>query len=305
MALRTSNPGCRKQFNIRPNLLMGQRFLISRPVLERIIAAAGLKPTDTVLEIGAGRGELTRALAERAGRVIAVEKDPRLAEALERELSHRSVSDSGQRTRQVNTDDRRHLLNAPSGENVTIIRGDILKLFPEALPLPNRYRVIANIPYYLTSRLIRRLLEAERPPKDILIMVQREVAERITARPPHMNLLALSVQAYGKPEILFPIPAQAFRPPPSVDSAFIRIGNIRKDFFREQGLDERKFFAILRAAFQGKRKTLENSLARNANLSKSKVADALGKLNLSGKRPEALGLEDWVKLARAFQNEMD
>ncbi len=150
---------------------LGQHFLISSEVLKKIISAAELSPQDTVLEIGPGTGVLTRAMADCGARIIAVEKDERLAAMLEDECKRRGMA------------------------SVRIIRGDILKIPFARLGLPPHYRVVANIPYYLTGRLIRRLLEAAPPPRDILLMVQVEVAERITAKPPHMNLLALAVQA--------------------------------------------------------------------------------------------------------------
>ncbi|MBI4132750.1 MAG: ribosomal RNA small subunit methyltransferase A [Candidatus Sungbacteria bacterium] len=259
---------------------MGQRFLVSAEVLRKIIAASKLSPEDTVLEIGAGFGTLTIELARRAKRVIAVEKDPRLIPALEKNLRDRNIS------------------------NVTIVAGDILKLFPDKLPLPKTYRVIANIPYYLTSRLIRVLLESDRHPADIFLTVQKEVAERITAAPPRMNLLALAVQAYAEPKILFTVPPSAFSPQPQVDSALIRITNIGKQFFIRQWLDERMLFAILRAAFRGKRKTLENSLSQNLKLPKPLVSRILVAQGLPGKRPEMLSLAEWSRLIRALAAEI-
>lgn len=168
------------------------------------------------------------------------------------------------------------------------------------LGLPRGYRVVANIPYYLTARLLRLLLTGEHQPRDMLLMVQREVAERIVARPPRMNLLALSVQAYGDPKIIFDVPRSAFSPRPKVDSAFIRIGNINKEFFTSRAIDEEKFFTVLRAAFRGKRKVLENTLSKNLKLPKLAVAEVLASLTFSGKRPEELSPAEWGKLVRAI-----
>ena len=251
---------------------MGQRFLISRPVLTKIIAAADLSREDTVLEIGPGTGILTRALAEKAGRVIAVEKDKRLFELLSEQLKKEGIS------------------------NVRLISGDILHIPSPYTLTPSPYKVVANIPYYLTSRLIRRLLEAEHPPKDILIMVQKEVAERITARPPHMNLLALSVQAYGQPRILARVPPEAFSPPPKVESALIEITGISGDFFTKHRIAPERFFALAKAAFAGKRKILANSLARTLD-GKEHARALIKKSGLADRaRPEELSLEDWAKL---------
>lgn len=261
---------------------MGQRFLSSRAVLQKIIAAADLAPTDTVLEIGPGLGILTFELARRAGKVIAVEKDRRLAGELRGELARRGI------------------------RNAEVIEGDILKLFPDHLPIPisrlaphtSPYRVVANIPYYVTSRLIRRLLEAKSPPQEILLMVQREVAERIVAAPPRMNLLAIAVQAYGRPEIVAAVPRSAFRPAPRVDSALLRISEISDRFFAAHGVRPEHFFAIARRAFSQKRKTLANSLA-GAFGGKTEAVAALAQAGIaSGTRPAELPLDQWVRLVR-------
>ena len=255
---------------------LGQHFLRSPEVLKKIIAAAKLSGRDTVLEIGPGTGVLTRALAERAGSVIAVEKDRGLCRSLQARFAEEGIA------------------------NVRLICGDVLKVPLEDLAVPERYLVVANIPYYLTSRLIRRLLEAERQPERIFLMVQREVGLRITARPPRMNLLALSVQAYAKPEIVFGAPPEAFSPRPAVSSVLIAIRNISRSLFVRERLDPAHFFRVIRAAFQGKRKTLENSLSRNLKLPKPGIAKLLGRRKLAGKRPETLTIEDWVLLARAI-----
>lgn len=258
----------------RPNKLMGQNFLVSRLVLKKIIAAAGCSPKKIILEIGPGLGALTRDLAKYCRKVIAVEKDLRFVAALEKNLSEKKIA------------------------NVKIIQGDILKIDFGGLGLGEHYSVVANIPYYLTSRLIRMLLEHRNPPEEIFLMVQKEVAARIIAKPPRMNLLALSVQACAKPKILFLVPASAFSPKPKVDSAFIRISGIGKKLFANPA-DEKRFFEIARAAFGGKRKTLDNSLAHNLKISKTRVTEILKKLSLAGRRPETLSLGDWLKIADA------
>lgn len=258
---------------------MGQNFLVSRHILEKIIAAAGCSPEKIILEIGPGLGALTLELARHCGKVVAVEKDPRLVVLLEKKLAEEKIA------------------------NVKIIRGDILKIDFSDLGLGNHYSVVANIPYYLTSRLIRMLLEHHNPPGKIFLMIQKEVAERIVAKPPRMNLLALSVQANAKPEILFLVPANAFSPKPRVDSAFIRISGIGKKLFASPA-EEKIFFEIARAAFGGKRKTLDNSLAHNLKIPKIRVTEILKKSSLAGRRPEALGLNEWSKLTEAVGREI-
>ena len=255
---------------------LGQHFLVSRPVLRKIVAAADLQPSDTVLEIGPGLGALTTALARRAERVIAVEKDAHLANMLEPRLERAGIT------------------------NVTLITGDILKIPLSDLNLPDPYRVVANIPYYLTSRLIRRFLESNPPPASMLLMVQREVAERIAARPPRMNLLALSVQAYGRPTIIAAVRAGAFSPRPGVQSAILEISEISTRFFAAHHISPAELFAVARAAFNQRRKLLANSLQRLA----AGKTGALAAIKTAGlaksARPEELSLEEWARLTRTL-----
>lgn len=263
--------------HIRPNKFMGQYFLTSISVLKKIIDAAGLTAKKTILEVGAGNGVLTYELARRSGKVIAVEKDKNLALLLRQGLV-------GKKT-----------------ENVRVVGGDILKIPLAELGVGKKYSLIGNIPYYLTSRLIRRFLESGNPPEEMFLMVQKEVAERIVARPPRMNLLALSVQVYTKPKILFFVPPGAFHPRPKVDSAFMAITEISENRFRESGVDKEIFFKVARAAFQAKRKTLLNSLASNMATPKTEVTRILESAGINPeKRPENIALGDWVKIAKLW-----
>lgn len=255
---------------------LGQHFLVSRPALETIAAATNDLRKLPIVEIGSGRGALTFLLAERFPSVIAVEKDERLADELTNVLRERNI-------------------NA-----VTVVRGDILRIFPNHLALPERYAVIANIPYYLTSRLIRTLLESKRRPEAMVLMVQEEVAERIVAKPPRMNLLGLAVQAYATPRIIGRIPRSAFQPQPQVDSAIVRMDHISDQFFRANRIAPSAFFAMLRAAFSGKRKILANSLGRLAG-GKTKAATAIAAAGIPpAARPETLSLPDWTRLSHAL-----
>lgn len=237
---------------------MGQRFLRSRNVRDKIIAAAELLKDDTVLEVGPGDGCLTEALAERAGRVVAVEKDARLVTLLQEKFY--------------------------DVKNIKIVEGDILatpKCFQSTLNV-GRYKIVANIPYYLTSRLLRMILEAEQKPILMVLMVQREVAERVTVKPPHMNMLALSVQTYGKIKRVARVPRGAFSPPPRVDSAIIKIFDISDDFFKKNHVAPEHLFTLARRAFAQKRKMLSNSLG----------------IACDTRRPQALSLLDWIELAK-------
>lgn len=256
---------------------LGQHFLKCRWVSETMIKAAELSQDDTVLEIGPGRGALTRALAKHAKLVMAVEKDELLARRLSLEFKSEAVG------------------------NVAVIPADILRLkLSDILPGPASYKVVANIPYYLTARILRLLLDNSPRPNLVVFTVQKEVARRIVARPPRMNLLALSIQALGKPRVIKMVPADCFFPKPKVDSAIIKISAISDRFFKEAGIDKGFFFEILRRAFSQKRKHLSNSLARL--YAKKAVLAAVKKAGLKpGIRPEEMSLEEWARLAKIIK----
>jgi len=256
-----------KKSNLTPNKLLGQHFLISESVLKKIIDAAELKPDDIVVEAGPGLGILTEELARRAKKVIAVEKDKMLAEILEKQLEKKGIT------------------------NVEIIRGDILRWEP---PRGVDYKIVANLPYYLTSRFFKTFLEERAAkPEAIIVMIQKEVAKRIIAKPPRMNLLALGVQAFGTPRIIAKVPRGAFSPPPKVESAILKITDISNKFFKKNGVSPRVFFAIARKAFGNKRKTLKHTL---------KISEAdLQKLGLPPTaRPQELSPEQWAKLTKSL-----
>ena len=259
-----------KRFNVTPKKSLGQNFLFDDATLDRIVAAAEVGQGDVVLEIGPGAGSLTRHLARAAAQVLAVELDDRLIPVL------------------------RHTL--ASFQNITVIQGDILDLNLHASRLiSNRYKVVANIPYYLTSALIRRLLEAEAKPSLVVLTVQREVAERICASPPDMSLLAVSVQFYGQPRIVGRIPAGAFYPVPDVDSAIVRI-----DLFDQpplRGAEVDRFFALVKAGFSQKRKQIKNALAGGLRLKGAEAEKLLLAADVDpSRRAETLTLEEWMRL---------
>ena len=248
---------------------LGQNFMRCRWVADTMIHAAEITKTDTVIEIGPGTGALTRPLARAAGRVIAIEKDEALSRELQESLKKDGVS------------------------NVEIIEGDILKFPKEKLKSFKTFTVVSNIPYYLTSRLFRYFLESSPRPKTIVFTVQKEVAERITARPPDMNLLALSVAAFGKAEKIKNVPRECFSPKPNVTSAIIRISGISDEFFRKNKIPPERFFEIARLAFGKKRKMLSSSL---------KTVISPGSLEHAGihknARPQELEIEEWARLCR-------
>jgi 16S rRNA (adenine1518-N6/adenine1519-N6)-dimethyltransferase len=257
-----------RKFEIKPRKGLGQNFLVSEGLLQRIIAAAEIGKEDAVLEIGAGLGTLTWALAHCAGRVIALELDERLIPLLQRVL-------------------------APY-PHVEIVQGDILAIEPADL-VSTPYKVVANLPYYITSAILRHLLEARRTPSLMVVTVQREVAQRLVAGPGQMSLLAVSVQFYGQPRIVARAPPGAFYPSPRVSSAVVRI-----DLYDQPPTvvdDVGTFFDVVRAGFAQRRKQLRNSLSQGLNLRVNEVVEALHRCGLSEKqRAQELTVEQWARL---------
>jgi len=264
-----------RQHGLRPRQRLGQRFLADEGVLARIVAAAEIAPTDTVVEVGPGLGSLTRALAAQAGRVIAVELDAQLVAVLHQCL--------------------------PDCPNVTIVQGDILQLAPAELVGPHvPYLVVANLPYYITSPVLRHFLEASRPPERLVLMIQKEVAQRILATPGHLNLLAVSVQFYARPRLVGHVPAAAFYPRPQVDSAIVRL-----DVYHQPPVpvdDVPQFFLVVAACFGQRRKQLKNALAHGLWLPVAIATEALAAAGIAPQqRAESLSLDDWARLAPRLQ----
>jgi 16S rRNA (adenine1518-N6/adenine1519-N6)-dimethyltransferase len=254
---------------------LGQNFLQDDAVLAKIAGAAEVMPQDDVLEIGPGLGSLTRHLALAARSVVAVELDDSLIPVLEQVLG-------------------------PFG-NTRIVRGDILKVHPADLMPSSDYLVVANIPYYITSAVFRHLLENPPRPRRIVLTIQKEVAERICARPGEMSLLALSVQVYGQPFIAERIPAGAFYPVPKVDSAVLRVDLYPQPVIPAGQLDS--FFRLARAGFSQKRKTLRNSLSAGLAIRPDVAGELLARAGIDPiRRAETLSLGEWQALTAAFQS---
>lgn len=265
-----------RSHGLSPNKRLGQNFLVDESALARIVEAADVSPESSVLEVGPGLGSLTRHLARAARRVVAVELDVSLIPLLETVLR-----------------------DAP---NVEIVQGDILRIDPAALMGEEGYLVVANIPYYITSNLIRHLLESGRKPNRMVLTVQREVAERITARPGDMSLLALSVQVYGRPRVVTRIPAGAFYPAPEVDSAAVRIDLYPQPVIPGEQLDA--FFRLIKAGFSQKRKTLRNALSAGLAIKGEQAARLLESAGIDPRRrAETLALEEWQTLTQAYQQQ--
>ena len=262
------------KYKVYPKKRLGQNFLADKNVLEKIIKAGNITSEDIILEIGPGTGILTRELVKKAKKVIAIEKDPAMVEILR------------ERFKEI--------------KNLEIVQKDILKIDPPQKP----YKIIANLPYYITSPLIRKFLEEKRKPTLMVLMVQKEVGQRICAKPPDMNLLAVSVQFYAEPKIISYISKKSFWPQPKVDSAIIRIAprqpaqhrTCSGAGFREQ------FFRIVKAGFSQPRKQILNNLSKKLKLSKEEVKNWLLKNNIQpDQRAETLKVQDWINLTKSFK----
>jgi 16S rRNA (adenine1518-N6/adenine1519-N6)-dimethyltransferase len=265
--------GLLKQHGLHADKRLGQNFLQDPYALEKIVQAAEIRRTDTVLEIGPGLGSLTRYLAAAAQKVIAVELDERLFPLLKAVLSPH--------------------------QNIHLVQADILALDSQEIIDQQDYLVVANIPYYITSAVIRHLLESHLKPRRIVLTIQKEVAERICAGPGSLSLLALSVQVYGQPRIAEKIPAEAFFPAPKVDSAVLVI-----DIFPAPRIEEKllyDFFLLTKAGFSQKRKKLRNSIAAGMRLSPAETEKLLLAAGIDPqRRAETLSLEEWGKLSYQY-----
>lgn len=258
-----------KSHGLYANKSLGQNFLQDPIALQRIVDSAEVLPTDTVLEIGPGLGALTRHLAAAAKQVVAVELDGRLIPALEETIT--------------------------GFANIQIVQGDILDVDPADIIPVEDYLVVANIPYYITSALLRHLLESNPRPRRVVLTVQKEVADRICAKPGDMSLLALSVQVYGNPQVMTKIPAGAFHPAPKVDSSVIRIDMFSEPVIPYSQLDI--FFALAKAGFSQKRKKLRNSLSAGMRRSTEEIEKALLSAGIDpNRRAETLSLHEWREL---------
>ena len=273
-----------RRLGTRASKELGQHFLIDSSVLKTIISAAELNRADTVVEIGPGLGILTAALVDSAGKVIAVEVDYKLAADLEKRFASRY--------------------------QLAVVNRDILDIEPVELfgkktfPLDpsQRYKVVANLPYYIASAVVRRFLEATPKPVLMVVMVQKEVAESMIAEPGQMSLLSVSVQLYGKPSVAGYVSAQSFYPQPKVDSAIVRIDIYPKPAVAVKDIS--KFFEVVKAGFSTPRKQLRNSLSIGLQTSTTESTGILQNAGIDPKRrPQTLSLEEWAKLYRFYTKE--
>jgi len=263
-----------RDYGLKPKKGLGQNFLVDDTYLQRIVEAANVTESDEVLEIGAGLGSLTRHLAAAAGQVTAVEIDNQFFPILKKVIKDFS--------------------------NIRLIEGDIMEIDPQAITSRAGYKVVANIPYYLTSNLIRRLLEVPLKPTLIALTIQKEVAQRICAEPGKMSLLSLGVQIYGKPVIAFSIPSTAFFPVPGVDSALLLVNLFEQPVIPVELLDG--FFKLAKAAFMQKRKMLHNALAGAPGLGNGRAEELLSRSGIDpDRRAQTLALQEWYLMTKNYQ----
>lgn len=250
-----------------PKKELGQHWLHDNESLQAMCDIAAVNKDDFVLEIGPGLGTLTQKLAKQAKEVLAVEFDEDLAAKLPKRIS---------------------------AQNVQVTNQDILKF--DLTALPPDYKVIANIPYYLTSNLIRILSESSNPPLSATLLVQKEVAERVASGPGGMSLLSITTQMYFEPSLGMVVPAELFTPPPKIDSQIVHLQRREVPLFGN--LDSRLLFRVVKAGFSNRRKTLLNSMSAGLHLSKDDTAKLLADVNINPQlRPQDLDLDDWIRLA--------
>ncbi|HEY1348765.1 MAG TPA: 16S rRNA (adenine(1518)-N(6)/adenine(1519)-N(6))-dimethyltransferase RsmA [Ktedonobacteraceae bacterium] len=254
---------------MHPNKSFGQNFLANRAVLQQIVEAADLEPDDQVLEVGAGMGVLTRELARRVRRVVAVELEQDMLALLAKTTSDFS--------------------------NIELVARNLLYLDPQEVFGCERYKLVANLPYYITAPTFRHFLESANAPRLLVVMVQYEVARRIVAEPGDLSLLGVSVQFYGLPRIVAKVPAHAFYPAPRVDSAILRVDVHAQAPLTPQ--ERASFFRVVQAGFAERRKQLHNTLAHNLHRKDGEIRDWLAAAKIeANRRAETLSIDEWLRL---------
>ncbi|MFA6146465.1 MAG: 16S rRNA (adenine(1518)-N(6)/adenine(1519)-N(6))-dimethyltransferase RsmA [Patescibacteria group bacterium] len=274
MSLKTETQEICSQYQIQPLRRRGQNFLINQETINKLLDAANLESSDYVIEIGAGLGILTQEIAKKVKKVFAVEIDKKLVEVLKNRLK--------------------------DYKNIEILQEDILQIPDSKFQALNFYKVVANLPFNITSAVLRKFLSQIIKPKSITLILQKEVGERILVKPPKMNLLAISVQFYSQPKRIFKISKEIFWPKPKVDSIILQI--IPNYESNRINLDEDVFFKIVRAGFSSPRKYLLNNLVKSGIVNKEEGENILSQTNLSLKsRAQELSIENWINLVNKIK----
>lgn len=277
-----------KQYGLTPNFTYGQNFLDDEKVLSDIVSASKVKKDDVVLEIGPGLGDLTRRLCKEAGFVLSVEKDEKflpILKSVKKDFSEKfsyDIADILEYNFQQEIFKRVKDGNGRIGQD-------------------GSYKVVANIPYYITGKILEMFLTSKFKPTSITVLTQREVAERVVAKAGGLSVLAISVQIYGEPKIVSAVSKNSFYPVPKVDSAILHIDLFKSPKYKI--VNEKKFFHLVKQCFAGKRKQLHNTLVNNLGLDKNYVMEILLSLKIDPAiRPQGLTIEDWVRLAGRIYN---
>lgn len=264
-----------RTYDIRPQKQKGQNFLINQAVIKEIVGVANLKKTDVVLEVGPGLGILTEELVKHVKKVISVELDKKLFDFLKVKFS--------------------------GAKNLELVYDDILKFQVPSFKF-QVYKVVANLPYNITSHFLKKFLTTENRPTEMTLLIQKEVAERICAKPSAMSLLSVSVQLYGQPEIIEIVKKENFWPQPKIDSAILKISSIKAQkevdkYF--EGITEKFFWQIVRVGYSARRKQLQNNLASGLKISAQEIKKILKQANFDPKiRAQNLSVGDWIRLAK-------
>lgn len=267
------------EYGAKPAKERGQNFLISRETLNKIVETASLDKNDEILEIGPGLGVLTNELAGRVKRVVAVETDRKIAKALRKIMADQ--------------------------DNLEIVEDDILTSGISSLKLAEyKYKIVSNLPYQITSAIFKKFLGSGPRPAEMTVMVQKEVAERICAGAGEENILALSVQFFGHPEIAAIVPREFFWPEPAVDSAILKISQIKKISDNNKAkIEPEKFFRIVKIGFSARRKQLHNNLSAGLRISDEEAKKVISNTGFDPKaRAQDLALDGWIKLALALES---
>lgn len=261
-----------KIYNIKPEKSKGQNFLIDEDVYESMILSSDLKKDDVVLEVGPGLGILTFKISEKVKKVLAVELDNKLVELL-------------------NT-----LIISKNKKNIKIFNNDVLKIKGENIEKLGKYKIVANLPYNITSIFLRKFLSIHNKPEKIVLLLQKEVVDRIISKPPDMSLLAISVQFYAEVKKIIEVKKESFYPIPKIDSAIIEITPRKNNLF-DNYQEEKKFFRLLKIGFSAKRKMLKNNLSLGLKIGQKEVENAIFSLGLDSKcRAEELSLDNWIRI---------
>lgn len=272
-----------RSYGLKPNFTYGQNFLTDDIVLQDMVDAAEISKTDFVLEIGPGIANLTKFLCERAAFVLSVEKDPKfvpILKALKKDFKENfryEISDA--------------------------LSFNFMEIFKTRVENQNqkiKYKVVANIPYYITGKILKMFLTSNHKPESITVLTQKEVAQSVVSGPGDLSILAISVQIFGQPKIISIVPGKSFYPAPKVDSAVLKIDLYAEPKYKIS--DEKKFFGLLKACFSGKRKQIHNTLVSNLHLEKERVEEILESLKIPKTfRPQQLSIDQWIELYHSVE----